>query len=48
MSGENLAKFLLRDACKFYRTAFVPTYPVEHGSKQYYHLAVRSDCIPAS
>ena len=34
--------------CKFYRKAYAPAHLVEHGSKQYYHLTVRSDCIPAS
>jgi len=33
--------------CKFYRKPYVPTYLVEHGSKQYFHLTVRSNCIPA-
>ena len=33
--------------CKFYRKAYAPAHLVEHGSKQYYHLTVGSNCIPA-
>ena len=31
--------------CKFYRKAYVPAYLVEHGTKQFYHLTVRGNCL---
>ena len=33
--------------CKFYRKAYVPTYLRANPVKQYYHLTVGSNCIPA-
>jgi len=33
--------------CKFYRKAYVPNFLAEHAGKQYYHLTVNSNCLPA-
>jgi hypothetical protein len=33
------------EQCKFYAYAFVPQFLVEHGTKQFYHLTVGSNCL---